>query len=81
MIKASLAYHDPLDIYDSLKLEFGNMSMVIKGNFAILTFENNYVKKQILENPRRVIKGLPITLRSYEEEEPNTKISDPNSIK
>jgi hypothetical protein len=81
MIKASLAYHDPLDIYDSLKLEFGNTSMLIKGNFAILTFENTNVKKQILENPRRVIKGLPITLRSLEEEEPNKKNPDPDSKK
>ena len=81
MIKASLAYHDPLDIYDNLKLEFGNLSMLIKGNFAILTFENTHVKKQILDNPRRVIKGLPITFRPFEEEEPNSKLTDPNNRK
>jgi hypothetical protein len=38
MIKASLIYHDPLDIYDHLKSEYGNLSMLIKGNMAILTF-------------------------------------------
>lgn len=76
MIKASLAYHDPLDIYDNLKAEFGNLSMLIKGNFAILTFENSFVKKQILDQPKKVIKGLPITLRPFEEEEPAPRLPD-----
>jgi hypothetical protein len=48
--------------------------MLIKGNFAIMTFENGYVKKQILDNPRRVIKGLPINIRPFEEDESTYKI-------
>lgn len=65
MIKASLIYHDPLDIYDHLKSEYGNISMLIKGNMAILTFENAHVKKIILDHPRKVIKGLPLTLKPF----------------
>jgi len=65
MIKASLTYHDPLDIYDHFKLEYGTLSMIIKGNNAILTFENPVAKKQILENPRRVIKGLPLFAKPF----------------
>ncbi len=38
MIKASLTYHDPIDIYDYFKYLHGNLSMLIKGNFAIMTF-------------------------------------------
>ena len=69
MIKASLIYHDPLDIYDHLKSEYGNLSMLIKGNMAILTFENAHVIKIILDHPRKVIKGLPLTLKPFEEDE------------
>jgi len=38
MIKAPLTYHDPLSIYDHFKSEFGNLSMLVKGNYAIMTF-------------------------------------------
>ena len=78
MIKACLTFHDPLDIYDHLKSEFGNLSLLIKGNFAIMTFENSYVKKQILDNPKRVIKGLPLTLKPFEENESTSKLEGTN---
>ncbi len=68
MIKAPLTFHDPLDIYDYLKNDYGTLSMLIKGNFAFMTFENTLAKKQILDNPRVIIKGLPLVLKPIEEE-------------
>lgn len=65
MIKASLNYHDPIEIYDSLKNEYGALSMLIKGNSAIITFDNMAAKKQILENPKKMIGGLPLTFKPF----------------
>lgn len=74
MIKAPLTYHDPLDIYDYFRKQYGTLSMLIKGNYAILTFENMMIKKQILDNPKRLIKGLPVTISSLESDQQTGKV-------
>jgi hypothetical protein len=38
MIKVPLTLHDPEVIYDYFKDDFGNISMLIKGNYAIIRF-------------------------------------------
>lgn len=49
--------------------------MLIKDNYALLTFENLMAKKAIIDNPKRFIKGFPIILKNLENEEEEKKSS------
>lgn len=66
MLEANLSLHDPVDIYDHLKREYGTLQMHIKKNKVLIRFQNPKFFKQILQNPTKMIKSFTITFKIYE---------------
>lgn len=78
LLRATLSFHKPEDIYTYLENKVGALAMVIKKGQAIISFKSpEHSVLALSKHSRGMVNGFPLNLSVYDESAPLVAAAEP----